>query len=70
MPSYEFSCLTCNRRFEKSLPMGEDHDGVHCPAGHRTVRRIYSAAPVFFRGSGFYVTDHPSASAKDTGSQP
>jgi putative FmdB family regulatory protein len=69
MPSYEFSCLTCGRTFERSLPMGADQVGVRCPAGHQRVRRIYTAAPVFFKGSGFYVTDHPSDSHREPGSQ-
>jgi putative FmdB family regulatory protein len=69
MPSYEFSCQTCGRTFERSLPMGADQAGVRCPAGHRQVRRIYSAAPVFFKGSGFYVTDHRSGTGQEPGSQ-
>jgi putative FmdB family regulatory protein len=69
MPSYEFSCLSCGRTFERSLPMDADHDNVRCPAGHSRVRRIYSAAPVFFKGSGFYVTDHPSGSHQEPSSQ-
>ena len=70
MPAYEFTCLTCGRTFERSMPMEADHAAVRCPAGHTHVRRIYSAAPVFFKGSGFYVTDHPSSSDREPGNRP
>ena len=58
MPSYEFTCATCGRTFEKNLPLGADRAEVRCPSGHRRVRRVYSAPPVMYKGSGFYVTDH------------
>jgi putative FmdB family regulatory protein len=67
MTTYEFSCPTCGQTFEKALPMNADHSGVRCPAGHRPVRRVYSATPVLFKGGGFYVTDHPSGSASSGG---
>jgi putative FmdB family regulatory protein len=66
MPSYEFACQTCGLTFERSMPAGSDQTGVRCPTGHRSVRRIYSAAPVFFRGSGFYATDHASRPKPDS----
>ncbi len=63
MPLYEFSCPTCGRSFEKVMPVGADLAEVRCPAGHRHARRIYSAPPVIFKGSGFYKTDHPSGTS-------
>lgn len=63
MPRYDFSCHTCGRVFEKDLPAGADRSAVECPVGHRRVQRVYSAPPVMFRGSGFYVTDHRRASS-------
>lgn len=62
MPVYEFSCPSCGQTFEKSLPMSADLKQVRCPSGHPHVRRVYSAPPVMFKGSGFYVTDHRSGS--------
>jgi len=61
MPRYEFACPTCGQTFEKVLSFAEDQSGIRCPAGHQGVRRIYSAPPIMFKGSGFYVTDHRSA---------
>jgi len=63
MPLYEFECSTCGRNFEKDLPISVDQPDVHCPAGHRKVHRVYSAPPIIFKGSGFYVTDHHSSTS-------
>jgi putative FmdB family regulatory protein len=60
MPLYEFECSTCGREFEKALPVSADRSDIRCPAGHRKVHRVYSAPPVMFKGSGFYITDHRS----------
>jgi putative FmdB family regulatory protein len=70
MPSYEFTCQTCGRSFDKSLPLDASQSEVRCPAGHRRVRRIYAATPVFFKGSGFYVTDHRAGPSPESGSKP
>lgn len=64
MPRYEFSCPTCGQTFEKNLSFHENAGEVRCPSGHRNVRRIYTAPPVMFKGSGFYVTDHRGAPAE------
>jgi putative FmdB family regulatory protein len=62
MPLYEFSCPTCGQTFEKNIPLDATQAEVHCPSGHRRVRRVYSALPVMYKGNGFYVTDHRPAS--------
>jgi putative FmdB family regulatory protein len=64
---YEFSCSTCGQTFEKNLPFQADQTGVRCPLGHARIRRLYSAPPVFFKGGGFYVTDHQKPSSGETG---
>jgi putative FmdB family regulatory protein len=65
MPLYEFSCSTCGAKFEKRFPLSTEQADVRCPSGHRKVRRIYAAAPVIFKGRGFYVTDHPAGPSGD-----
>jgi putative FmdB family regulatory protein len=67
MPSYEFTCATCGQTFEKQLSMDADQSSVRCPSGHRRVHRLYSAPPVMFKGSGFYITDHQKVHADDSG---
>ena len=58
MPVYVFTCQTCGRKFEQWLSFKEDPGKITCPQGHATVRRVYSAPAVVYKGSGFYVTDH------------
>ena len=56
MPTYEYECESCASRFELRRSFGENGD-VDCPQCGGEARRIFSPVPVFFKGSGFYVTD-------------
>ncbi len=56
MPIYEYECESCSSIFEVRRSFGE-HDGASCPRCSGEVRRIFSPVPIFFKGSGFYVTD-------------
>ena len=59
MPIYEYVCDVCGERFELRQSFG--CDGVACcPKGHQQVHRVFSPPVIVFKGSGFYVTDHPS----------
>ncbi|NOZ04758.1 MAG: zinc ribbon domain-containing protein [Chloroflexi bacterium] len=58
MPIYEYQCSVCGIHFEQFQRVDDDPASV-CPNGHAGVRRIYSPAGIIFKGSGFYVTDHP-----------
>jgi putative FmdB family regulatory protein len=66
MPRYEFYCASCGQTFEKGLPLEANHTEVRCPSCHHRAQRIYTAPMVMFKGSGFYVTDHRSASSGKT----
>lgn len=62
MPTYTYQCDDCGTVFNKHLSFNDDHNHVTCPKnGSEHVHRIYSAPPVVFKGSGFYVTDHSTA---------
>ena len=62
MPTYTYQCDDCGTVFNKHLSFNDDPNRVTCPKnGSRHVHRIYSAPPVVFKGSGFYVTDHSAA---------
>ncbi|HUU46250.1 MAG TPA: zinc ribbon domain-containing protein [Acidobacteriota bacterium] len=65
MPTYEYKCRACDHRFEAFQSMTEDPVKV-CPrCGKEDVERLISAgAGLLFKGSGFYITDHRSASYK------
>ena len=56
MPLYDYACTKCGRTFEVRRGFNETHDAP-CAACGAQVRRVFNAAPVLFKGSGFYVTD-------------
>jgi putative FmdB family regulatory protein len=57
MPTYEYECKSCSRRFEVFQSMS-DEPIKKCPECGKAVRRLVSGGVgVIFKGSGFYVTD-------------
>ena len=56
MPTYDFECTKCHHRFERKRSFS-DNGGVDCPRCHCEARRLFTAPPIIFKGSGFYVTD-------------
>ena len=62
MPTYTYQCDDCGTVFNKHLSFNDDPNQVTCPQnGSKHVHRIYTAPPVVFKGSGYYVTDHSAA---------
>jgi putative FmdB family regulatory protein len=62
MPTYEYECPECSRRFEKRQSF-HDEPKADCPDCSAPARRVFHPAPIIFKGSGFYVTDHRDASS-------
>ena len=60
MPVYEYECRKCSLRFEMKRRFHEESHAV-CPRCHAEARRIFTPVPIFFKGSGFYVTDNPGS---------
>jgi putative FmdB family regulatory protein len=56
MPLYDYACTRCGRIHEVRHGFDETHEAP-CDACGAPLRRVFSAAPVLFKGSGFYVTD-------------
>ncbi len=56
MPIYDYECTCCSNRFELKRSFSEDGT-VSCPSCGGSAQRIFSAVPIIFKGSGFYVTD-------------
>ncbi len=66
MPLYDYACTKCGRVQEVRHGFDESH-GEPCVSCGAPLRRVFNAAPVLFKGSGFYVTDSRKA-AKGTAS--
>ena len=70
MPTYEYRCDSCRRRYERreSFSAPSTHACERCGKG--TATRILHAPTVVFKGSGFYVNDSrksESGSSKSSG---
>jgi putative FmdB family regulatory protein len=60
MPIYEYECGSCHHRFD--LKQGfHDKPQAECPQCKKKARRVFHPAPIIFKGSGFYVTDHSTS---------
>jgi putative FmdB family regulatory protein len=69
MPTYEYECSLCHSRFERKQRFDEEPVSI-CPQCQGKAHRILHSVPVFFRGSGFYSTDHNQGSPSNKKEQP
>ena len=56
-PKYEFRCPRCSAQIEQTRGFDEDAPAPICGDCCQSMERVWSAAPVHFKGSGFYTTD-------------
>lgn len=56
MPLYDYRCDDCRKVTEIRHGFNETNTAA-CPACGGTLKRVFNAAPIVFKGSGFYVTD-------------
>ena len=70
MPTYEYHCPKCKTSYD--LREGFNAETTHtCEnCGKGIAKRVLHAPKVFFKGSGFYVTDSKSKSTAVTDSSP
>ena len=62
MPVYTYQCESCGVRFER-LQGFNDPALTYCPeCNKKALRKVYTPVGIVFKGSGFYSTDHRSAS--------
>jgi putative FmdB family regulatory protein len=57
MPVYEYECSTCHFRFDRKQRFDDEPVAI-CPQCQNKSRRVLHSVPIFFKGSGFYSTDH------------
>ena len=63
MPTYHYRCKNCGYDFTKYQSFSDDPITT-CPECHEEqVRKVYSAVPIEFKGSGFYRTDSRESSS-------
>ena len=62
MPTYQYACTACDERLE-AVQSFTDAPLTECPACGGTLRKVFSAVGVVFKGSGFYKTDSRGKSA-------
>lgn len=56
MPLYDYQCRSCRKTVEVRHGFKETHDDV-CPDCGGEMARVFTPAPILFKGSGFYLTD-------------
>ncbi len=67
MPTYEYECLACKKRFERFQKFAEP-PVTECPECGGSVRKVLFPAGVVFKGSGWYINDSRKGGASDGGS--
>jgi putative FmdB family regulatory protein len=63
MPIYEYRCSTCHKKFEKIESFFAPHT-CECKFCHSQAERVVSLSSFILKGTGWYVTDHPSKDRK------
>ncbi|MGI5204308.1 FmdB family zinc ribbon protein [Spirillospora sp. CA-108201] len=56
MPTYQYVCTECGEPLEVVQKFSDDAL-TDCPACSGRLRKVFSAAGIIFKGSGFYRTD-------------
>ena len=63
MPTYEYACRDCGQHLEVVQSFRESAL-TECPACAGRLRKVYGAAGIIFKGSGYYVNDSRAKSVK------
>jgi putative FmdB family regulatory protein len=61
MPTYEYRCRECGEPLEVVQSFNDDPLEV-CPSCGGSLRKVFGAVGISFKGSGFYKTDSRSSS--------
>ena len=57
MPTYQYTCRDCGHTFDVVQSMRDEPLAV-CPECGGSLRKVFAAPAIAFKGSGFYTTDH------------
>jgi putative FmdB family regulatory protein len=67
VPTYQYQCTECGEGLEVVQKFTDDALTV-CPNCQGSLRKVYSAVGIVFKGSGFYRTDSRSSSSSSASS--
>ncbi|MEX2504363.1 MAG: FmdB family zinc ribbon protein, partial [Egicoccus sp.] len=67
MPTYEYACRDCGEHLEV-VQSFKDDALTECPSCHGSLRKVFSAAGLIFKGSGWHVKDYASSSKSPSSS--
>ena len=68
MPTYEYACRDCGEHLEV-VQSFKDDALTECPNCHGSLRKVFSAAGLIFKGSGWHVKDYASSSKSTSSSK-
>lgn len=63
MPTYEYACRDCGGHLEV-VQSFSDAPLTECPACEGSLRKVFSAAGLIFKGSGWHIKDYAGSNAK------
>jgi len=63
MPIYEYKCTKCSKQFEVTQKM-TDAPLIKCESCGGRLTKLITSTSFVLKGSGWYVTDYPSAERK------
>ena len=67
MPTYQYVCTECGEPLEV-VQKFSDEALTECPACNGRLRKVFSAAGIIFKGSGFYRTDSRGSGSSSSSS--
>ena len=65
MPTYEYACRDCGEHLEVVQSFRDDALTV-CPACEGSLRKVFSAAGLIFKGSGWHSKDYAGSRSSST----
>lgn len=67
MPTYEYACRDCGEHLEV-VQSFKDDSLTECPNCQGSLRKVYSAAGLIFKGSGWHKKDYAASSRSGSSS--
>ena len=68
MPTYQYRCTDCGHDLE-AVQKFSDASLTECPNCDGSLRKVFNAVGVVFKGSGFYRTDSRTSNGDGSGSK-